>query len=236
MAALGPAAQAGPADGAGPASQGRRAGELLKRYEKLWERADPWASADPVKLRAAERSLLTTLERLPAPQLVALLGEGLSTRSVSLVLITLENAKRQSRWSNYEDALLMGMEALFEQPEKLEALADVTRRLEPSRDTAEGAARLLMKRRPAGRLAEHLGSFASRLEGKPRGEVKQFVVSQNLIEALGWLVDDRADVARLGAYLADPSTHDRARRALETASTAVASKELRLEIRRALDR
>jgi hypothetical protein len=96
---------------------------------------------------------------------VALLRQGLSTRPVNLVLITLENAMRGSRRREYEDALVMALEDAFEQPDKLEALSAVLLRFDPSPENAEVAAHLLMKGRPAGRLAEHLGGFAARLEG-----------------------------------------------------------------------
>jgi hypothetical protein len=229
-----PAVDAGWDGGAPPVDAARpdrgRPRALLKRYEGLWR------NPDAAKLGAAEEDLLKALEELPPDELVALVRQGLSTRPVNLVLITLENAMGGTRRSEYEDALVMAMEEVSEQPDKLEVLSDVTLRFNPSRENAEVAARLLMKRRPAGRLAEHLGGFAARLEGDPRRRVKQFAVEQHLLEALGQLVDDRADVARLQGYLGDPTTVDRARRALETASASALSGELRRQIQRALGR
>jgi hypothetical protein len=209
-----------------PDGRGHR--ELLKRYEEAW------GNPDPAKLRTAEEELLRELKDLPPPELVALLGQGLSTRSVNLVLITLENAMRGTRRSDYEDALVAGMEEVFEQPDKLEALSDVTLRFSPSRENAEVAARLLMKRGPAGTLAEHLGRFAARLPGAPRREVKQFGVKHDLIETIGYLVEEGSDVARLQGYLRDPATRDRAWRALEKARESVTDEGLRQQIQRAL--
>lgn len=218
------------------APEGDEMRELLKSYERLWWSPDPWKSPDPAPLRAAEQGMLKQLQGLPPHELVALLRDGLSTRSVNLVLIALENAMRGTRRNEYEDALVLGMEDVFEQPEKLEVLSDVTLGFNPSRENAEVAARLLMKRRPVGKQAEHLGGFASRLEGEPRRDVKEFAVTHNLIETLGWLVDDSTDVVRLQGYLANSATRDRAQRALQMASQVVTSEQLRLQIRLALDR
>jgi hypothetical protein len=208
---------------------GRRSpGELLKRYEELWR------NPDASELRAAEEDLLRELAQLPPDELVALLRLGLGTRPVNLVMITLENAMGGPRPSDYADALVVGMEDLFEQPDKLEVLAGVALRFDPSGRNAEVAARLLMKRGPAGRLAEHLGGFAARLEGDPRREVKEFAVEHHLIETLGHLVDDGSDIARLQGYLGNPATRHRARRALETANTSATKGELRRQIQRAV--
>lgn len=200
----------------------------LKGYEELW------INPDAATLRAAEEELFSKLDRLPPHELVALLREGVSTRAVNLVLITFENAMNGPRRSDYEDALVAGMERVFEQPDKLAVLSDVTLRFDPSPENAEVVARLLMKRGPTGKLAEQLGAFASRLERGPRNEVKQFAVQHHLIETLGHLVDDWSDVVRLQDYLGNPATRARAERALETANQSVTSEELRQQIQGAL--
>jgi hypothetical protein len=202
--------------------------ELLKGYEELWR------APDAAKLRAAEEHVLQELTALSPTELVALLRQGLSTRRLNLVLIALENAMRGPDRSDYEDALVAGMEDVFERPDRLETLAEVTLRFQPSPENAEAAARLLMKHGPAGPLAEHLGGFASRLEGESRREVERFAVERALVETLGRLVDDAADVARLEAYLGDPATSDRARQALERVEESTTSAELRRQVRRAL--
>lgn len=101
--------------------------ERLKSYEELW------TNPDIAELRAAEQVLLEELESLPPTDLVALLGQGLSTRSANLVLITLENALRGPRRSAYEDALRLEIEAASEQPERLKLFSDIARRFNLSR-------------------------------------------------------------------------------------------------------
>jgi hypothetical protein len=101
---------------------GRSHQERLKSYEELW------TNPDPAALRAAEQDLLAELKQLPPPQLVALLSQGLSTRSANLVLITLENEMRGPRRSEFEDALLAAIKASFEQPERREVLSEVALR------------------------------------------------------------------------------------------------------------
>lgn len=202
--------------------------EVLKSYDGLW------MNPDLVALRAVEEELLRRLDRLPPQELVALLRHGVGTRAANLVLITLENARRGPRWSEYENALVLGMERVFEQPDKLAVLSDVVLRFSPSPENAEVAARLLMKRGPSGRLADDLGGFGARLEGPTRGEIKQFAVKHDLIETLGHLVDDASDVVRLQRYFGDPATRARAERALETATRSVRSEELQRQIRGAL--
>lgn len=210
------------------ASSLSEARELLKAYDGLW------TNPDAARLRAAEANLLGSLGGLPSPELVGLLGHGLSTRSVNLVLIVLENAMRGTRRPDYEDALVRTMEAVFEQPDKLAALSAVALRFGPSPENAEVAARLLMKRGPSLALGPHLGGFGARLDGDARVEVKQFAATHDLIEALGDLVDDAADVDRLAGYLGNPATRERARRALETASELVTDDLLRQRIQAAL--
>lgn len=232
-ALAGPQSDARPESGVAPVAGARLHDgstlDRLKRYEELW------VSPDTVALRAAEEELLRRLDRLAPQELVALLRQGAGTRAVNLVLITVENAMNGPRRRDYEDALVAGMERVFEQPDKLAMLSGATLRCNPSPETAEAAARLLMKREPAGRLAEHLGAFAARLERGPRNEIKQFALQRNLIETLGHLVDDAADVARLQYSLGDPATRARAEQALRAADRTVANEALRRQIQGALE-
>lgn len=201
----------------------------LKRYQDLW--VHPTAA----KLHEAEVGVLPRLEALPPRELIALIREGLATSPLNLVLIALENALRGPRRAAYETALIMGMEEVFERPDKLELLSEVTLRSTPSAANAESAARLLMKREPSGRLAELLGGFASRLQGDPRREIKQFALEHNLVETLVWLVDDGADVARLEAFVRNPATGARVRQTLLSANAPAMNQEVRRRLQRALD-
>lgn len=201
----------------------------LKRYHDLW--VHPTAAT----LHQAEVGMLPRLEALPPGELIALIREGLGTSPLNLVLIALENGLRGPRRSAYETALIMGMEEVFERPDKLELLSEVTLRSTPSAANAESAARLLMKREPSGRLAELLGGFASRLQGDPRREVKQFALERNLVETLVWLVDDGVDVARLESFVRNPATGARVRQTLLSANAPAMNQEVRRRLQRALD-
>jgi hypothetical protein len=126
------------------------------------------------------------------------------------------------------------MEEVFERPDKLETLSEITLRSAPSAANTESAARLLMKRDPSGRLAELLGGFASRLQGDPRREVKEFARERNLVETLVWLVDDGADVARLESFVRDPATSARVRQTLLSAHAPAMNQEVRRHLQHAL--
>ncbi len=183
----------------------------LSRYEELWD------AGDLARLQAEEEHLLGRLARLRATEVAALAAEGLSARSINLVLIVIENGLRGPRRPEFETALVVGMEKGFEQPDRLEFFAEMAARFGVAPPLADRVVYMLKMAEPSGLLAESLGAVAASMESAAREEVRRYALERRLPETLAYLVDAPADVIPLQAMLAQPDTAVRARRALRIA-------------------